>query len=1039
MPRIYTSQVSATSGRSNSPLQNAPTSDVAFGGGVGRATAMLSDAIGNAADLDHKLKVEKLNKKRAEEAANKVALFDTTEKELALRNEVGPDGEGYNDRVREMYIEEVDTYVSDIQDDEVRTSVRTNLLAKLPSISSKAATYEAGIDEDYSKDQTNAALNALQNRIMIDPTGYDTHYQEGVNVISNKVGIDDNLKEGMKLTWRQNSAKRRFDGMLANATSKYEVDAIYNDLTNANGSGKDWAQDMLPVDFEGVMSTIASRKAQITKTAKSTANSVLSDLEGRAKNEPTQLFGNDELTAAQEFVRTSEDGALRSRMARIMRDQEIVRQDRGLPPSAIRRKINVTNGSPKRAYPNIPPVVSDAINEASEVFGVNASYLGGTSVREYGQFFKKPKSDLKAPPRFIGKDVRKEDLAPDVYNAVAQAGALLDQPLDIIDRATGGAVDGAVNISTLGMGSEEKIALTKALVNAGFTGFAEFDDSIQASVRDTIPERFGRKSEAEFFGGWTNLSPAVAVTLESMGFEAGKASNEIKRSAPVNMENDIDFGMPTQIKDAEGKPTSSAVGVMQFTDGTFLRVIKDRDVAAAIGVDTEGLSDKELLALRKDPRISVMAGAALAHKNKTQMENTLGRRVNDGELYLAHFLGAPRAVALLTARDEDPDMLVTQILPKAVIEANKPVFKDGNRIRSVEEVYDGAAAYFTTSPTQVSYDDNQVRKRLLEKTEKSLKEDPIAHAVSVDTHQVSDLTEEGGFAARSSEAMSIADYYNIPVRDMKPFTKDEADYLTKRFSDGNAEEKLQILGEVASMSPDISEAAFRQLAEYDHSLAYSGALYSEGYRDVATAVVRGQQRITDNPGVITQLDMDAIAFQESFVRATDNALLAVPPKHRQAVQEAATAYYVEQMARSGSFKWNNREYERAVNTVLGGGADTSVIDSVNGTTTVLPRGVNADMMEEAIGAMSIQDWTAMSATGTPPMYGDGAVIDPQDIQDEVQLRFLGGGRYNVVLDDGSVLVTNKVDRYGRATPYEFVPDADKLKRIMARPQSVARR
>lgn len=1032
MPNIYNSQISALSGRSNSPLANGNVSADAFGGSVASALGGLAQSTGRAASLINQNREREDALAAAREAATRVATFDTTEQELELRNKADPNGDNYADSVREMYLNNVDEYVAGIENDEVRLDVRAKLMSKLPNVTARAAEYQSGIAATHDKMQTNDALNALQNKISIDPSDFDTHLDEGMAIISALSDTPEILKAGMRTAWEQNSVKRRFEGMLSSANSKDQLDGIYDELTNQSGTGKDWSDKMLPVDFETMLSSIASRKKQIIGQSRSLANSHLSTLENRMTTEPMQLFDEVELTKAQEFVRASEDAALQTRMARVMRDQDIIRRGRALPARDLRREINAVDGNPSQAYPGVPPVVSDAITEASRVYGVSASYLGGTSVREYGQFFGKKPQKFKNPAQFIGSSLRETDIPVDVYNAVNQAGDLLGQSLNVLDKAPGGAADNAVNISTLGMGDEEKAQLAEALVNAGFTGFAEFDNNIQASIQDKVPDAFGRVSDTEFFGGWTNLSPAVAVTLSEMGFANGKPSSEIKRSAKAQSQNDVDFGMPTQIKDAQGKPTSSAVGVMQFTNSTFLSVMRDKTVASNIGVDTSVMSDEDILKLRSDPRVSVIAGAALASKNQKILENTLGRKVNDAELYMAHFLGAARAVSIATAREQNPNVPVSTYLPENVIEANKPVFKEGNRIKTVQEVYDDVSAFFTTSPTQVSYDDNRVRKKMLDSMQKQLKEDPMSYAASVGTHTMSDLTQEGGFSARSKEAIAVADYHSIPLNEMKPFSVDEADYLTEEYSNGNAEQKLQILGQIATMDPELREPAFKQLSEYNNSMAYAGGLYAQGRRDVATSVVRGQQRIQENPSILSQMNKDTLEIQNDFVSATDNALLSVPPKYRQAVQDAALAYYIEDMAKGGGFSWKNSDYKNAVQRVLGGSENFEVLADVNGSTSVIPQGMNANTLENAVFAMDVQDWTAMSHTGSAPMYGDGTVVDPLDINDEVQLRFLGGGRYHVVLDDGSFLMT---ETQQGLVPYQFVPDVDKLTRISSKAQT----
>lgn len=1034
MPQIYTSQIGANTGRSNSPLYRSSAGGAAFGGNVAQATQALGAATQGAANVVADINSRERDKKRREEEANKVAMFDTTDKQLALRNEVGPDGDGYHEKVREMYLNEVDEYTASIEDDTVRSNVRTRLLNRLPSVSSSAAQYQSGLDAQYSSDQSNQALNALQNRISSDPSNYDQYIEDGENIIAASTGVNAYLKSDMQNTWRQNGAKRRFEGMLRTAKTKTDIDRIAEELISAD-TGKDWAAEFLPSDYTSMVNALGSRRKQFVTAAEANARSLLSSFEERQNNETTLLLPDNELTSAQEAIKEVEDPELRRRMARIMRDQDIIRQERGLPAADLRAQINKTNGNPNIAYPNLPPVVSGAINEASDTFGISASYLGAVTTREYGQFYKKPKSTVKPEynPNIIGSKTLSSEIPTDVMNAIGSAGERVGAALNIID--TKGRGLGGATISTSGMGTEAKVKLVQALVDAGFTGFEEYDEGIHVSMQTQVPSNFGGQDGA-FWGGWTNLSPAVSEVLKSRGFQAGASSSAIERKDPVQTEDGIDFGKGTQILDAAGAPTSSALGVMQFTKGTFLNLMKDPNVSGAVGVDVSNMSDDEILALRADPNVSIKAGAALALQNKKHMESTLGRTVSDAELYMAHFLGAPKALGLVVANKSMPEQSAVKLFPEAA-KANKPVFYDGNRQKTVGEVYADISSYFTTSPTQVTYDDNQIRKRMLERKEQELKSDPIAHATSVGSHTVSSL-DEGGFRARGSQAKAIADYYNIPTEDMKPFTKDEAQYLGKRFSEAGTDESMQILAEITSMGSEMSKAGFSQIAKYDPVAGYAGTLYAGGNVGVASDILVGRKRLQENPNIVTQLAQKDTDLALSFVDATSGSLLNVPPETRQSIQDAAFAHYIQSLSKQGELKWRPKDYAKSVQAVMGGTEAAPAIDRVNSQATVLPRGVTADEVETAIERMGIDDYAAMSMTGKPPRYGDGALIDPDDIKTEVNMRYIGGNSYTLALDDGSYLVTDEITPDGRPVPYVFQPDVKKLRMIANRPL-VARR
>jgi hypothetical protein len=112
-------------------------------------------------------------------------------------------------------------------------------------------------------------------------------------------------------------------------------------------------------------------------------------------------------------------------------------------------------------------------------------------------------------------------------------------------------------------------------------------------------------------------------------------------------------------------PNSSATGDGQFIDSTWLDQVKRNrpDLAA-------GKSDADILALRKDPKLSREMVGRLADENATVLRGA-GAPVNDGSLYLAHFLGAGDAIKVLKAPPGTP---VRGLVSQASIEANPRVF-----------------------------------------------------------------------------------------------------------------------------------------------------------------------------------------------------------------------------------------------------------------------------------------------------------------------------------------------------------------------------
>jgi hypothetical protein len=151
--------------------------------------------------------------------------------------------------------------------------------------------------------------------------------------------------------------------------------------------------------------------------------------------------------------------------------------------------------------------------------------------------------------------------------------------------------------------------------------------------------------------------------------------------------------------------TSSATGLFQFVDRTWLAVVKRHGAShglgwAAAAIDWAGgtlrvaeprLRDA-ILKLRQDAGIAAAMAAEHTADNRQRLVSRLGRPVSDVELYLAHFLGAGGATRFLRAMDAAPDQSAAGVTPRAA-RTNHSVFYDRDgRARSLSEVFDRFAA-----------------------------------------------------------------------------------------------------------------------------------------------------------------------------------------------------------------------------------------------------------------------------------------------------------------------------------------------------------
>jgi hypothetical protein len=166
--------------------------------------------------------------------------------------------------------------------------------------------------------------------------------------------------------------------------------------------------------------------------------------------------------------------------------------------------------------------------------------------------------------------------------------------------------------------------------------------------------------------------------------------------------------MESDFNPTAGASTSSAHGLYQFIDQTWLGTVKEAgsqlgygQYADAISKSSSGsysVSDpsarKAIMKLRDDPvAASAMAGV-LTQSNSFQLTGKIGRRPTDNELYMAHFMGVGGAAKLISGAEDNPNATAARVFPNAAA-ANRSIFYDRTgRARSVSEVYSVISARY---------------------------------------------------------------------------------------------------------------------------------------------------------------------------------------------------------------------------------------------------------------------------------------------------------------------------------------------------------
>ncbi len=129
-------------------------------------------------------------------------------------------------------------------------------------------------------------------------------------------------------------------------------------------------------------------------------------------------------------------------------------------------------------------------------------------------------------------------------------------------------------------------------------------------------------------------------------------------------------------------PTSSATGLFQFIDSTWLALLSRHGPRHGIAPETRA----QALALRRDPQVASLMAAEFMAENRRALEGALGRPVSVTDLYLAHFLGAGGAVRFLAAMAAEPGRAAADLFPRAAA-ANRSLFFAGGVPRSLAELH----------------------------------------------------------------------------------------------------------------------------------------------------------------------------------------------------------------------------------------------------------------------------------------------------------------------------------------------------------------
>ena len=176
------------------------------------------------------------------------------------------------------------------------------------------------------------------------------------------------------------------------------------------------------------------------------------------------------------------------------------------------------------------------------------------------------------------------------------------------------------------------------------------------------------------------------MLVDSSGYAAGSTVTGAIRQASAATGTSFNYLLATAqvesgLNPQAGAATSSARGLFQFIEQTWLGTIKQSGAqlgygryADAITKTSSGhyqVSDPamraEILKLRNDPTANAVMAGAFTKANADYLATKLGRQPSEGELYIAHFLGAGGAARLISLAADNPNAKGADVSGVAVL------------------------------------------------------------------------------------------------------------------------------------------------------------------------------------------------------------------------------------------------------------------------------------------------------------------------------------------------------------------------------------
>ena len=285
-------------------------------------------------------------------------------------------------------------------------------------------------------------------------------------------------------------------------------------------------------------------------------------------------------------------------------------------------------------------------------------------------------------------------------------------------------------------------AVTTALMVTGVGGVVGAGVKVArvASIASKV-ER-GAAGVAESLAPAASRAPANVIPFPKAPVPAGSTVRVPAPAASSAPANSNYLGALAQIESSGNasarSKTSSAAGLYQFTEGTW------KDTVKKMGKDYS-LDD------RFDPKKSAEVAEFFTAQNKKIVEKNIGRKTNDTDQYMAHFLGAGGASKFLSNMDKDGSASAAQLMGADAANANKNIFFDkGGKERSLQEVYGLMDKKVSSASASTMIAQNSMEKQVAMNTPPPA---PIVNVHAPQINQTSSQTTQsgGGISTRQDD------------------------------------------------------------------------------------------------------------------------------------------------------------------------------------------------------------------------------------------------------------------------------------------------